>query len=191
VLLGFIYSVRVSDQLVLHMCVPHQLLQTISTTPVYNIVEMSPRHDPSDLSIDQMLDAFESGYNNSAPDQCSILADSSQCVTSFGLDTVASTWYNPGQLPSGFPGTAPLSDTTAGGSFTRVPRPRTLIRSSQFIYSSLHRLCIMQKCRWDENYCRHIVRYWDLYQSHLWYYNRLYNRCCELFHRAEGRCSQS
>lgn len=72
-----------------------------------------------------MLDTFESGYNNSASDQCSILADGDQCVNSFGLDTVASTWYNPGQLPSGYPGTAPLSDTTAGGSLTSAPDPYT------------------------------------------------------------------
>ncbi|KAI7974994.1 hypothetical protein EIK77_006650 [Talaromyces pinophilus] len=84
---------------------------------------MCPHNDLSDLAIDQMLDAFESGYNNSASDQCSILADGNQCVTSFGLDTVASTWYNPGQLPSGFPGTAPLSDTS--GSLTSAPAPYT------------------------------------------------------------------
>lgn len=86
---------------------------------------MCPSNDLSDLAIGQMLDAFESGYNNSASDQCSILADGNQCVSSFSLDTVASTWYNPGHLPSGFPGTAPLSDTTAGGSLTSAPAPYT------------------------------------------------------------------
>lgn len=98
---------------------------TILTNLVYSIVELCPHNDLSDLSIDIMLDTFESGYNNSASDQCSILADGDQCVTSFTLDTVASTWYNPGQLPSGFPGTAPLSDTTAGGSLTNAPAPYT------------------------------------------------------------------
>lgn len=93
--------------------------------PVYSIVEMCPHNDLSDLSIDQMLHAFDFGYNNSASDQCSILANGDQCVSSFGLDTVASTWYNPGQLPSGFPGTAPLSDTTDGGSLTSAPAPYT------------------------------------------------------------------
>lgn len=99
--------------------------QSFLTTAVYSIVELCPHNDLSDLSIDVMLEAFESGYNNTASDQCSILADGAQCVSSFGLDTVASTWYNPGQLPSGYPGTAPLSDTTAGGSLTSAPAPYT------------------------------------------------------------------
>jgi hypothetical protein len=72
-----------------------------------------------------MLDSFEAGYNNSASDQCSILNDGEQCAASFSLDTVASTWYNPGQLPSGYPGTAPLSDTNSGGSITSAPDPYT------------------------------------------------------------------
>jgi hypothetical protein len=72
-----------------------------------------------------MLDSFEAGYNNSASDQCSILTDGEQCAASFSLDTVASTWYNLGQLPSGYPGTAPLSDTNAGGSITSAPNPYT------------------------------------------------------------------
>lgn len=91
----------------------------------YSIVELCPNSDLSDLAIDIMLDSFEAGYNNSASDQCSILSDGEQCVASFSLDTVASTWYNPGQLPSGYPGTAPLSDTTAGGSITSAPAPYT------------------------------------------------------------------
>jgi hypothetical protein len=92
---------------------------------VYSIIELCPHNDLSSLSIDIMLESFESGYNNSASDQCSILADGDQCVSSFSLDTVASTWYNPGQLPSGYPGTAPLSDTTDAGSLTSAPAPYT------------------------------------------------------------------
>ncbi|KAJ5753605.1 uncharacterized protein N7511_007758 [Penicillium nucicola] len=72
-----------------------------------------------------MVETFQLGYNESASDQCSILSDPSQCVSSFTLDTGASTWYNPGQLPSGFPGTAPLSDTTDAGSITSAPDPYT------------------------------------------------------------------
>lgn len=72
-----------------------------------------------------MVDTFQLGYNESASNQCSILSDSQQCVSSFSIDTVASTWYNPGQLPSGFPGTAPLSDTTQHGSLTSAPDPYT------------------------------------------------------------------
>lgn len=71
------------------------------------------------------MEAFESGYNESASNQCEILSDGSQCVTSFSLDTVASTWYNPGELPSGYPGTLPLSDTTDAGSITSSPDPYT------------------------------------------------------------------
>lgn len=72
-----------------------------------------------------MVETFQIGYNESASDQCAILSDPSQCVSSFTLDTGASTWYNPGQLPSGFPGTAPLSDTTDAGSITSAPDPYT------------------------------------------------------------------
>ncbi|KAJ6114898.1 hypothetical protein N7486_000676 [Penicillium sp. IBT 16267x] len=72
-----------------------------------------------------MVQTFQLGYNDSSSDDCSILSDASQCVTSFSLDTGASTWYNPGQLPSGFPGTTPLSDTTDAGSITSAPDPYT------------------------------------------------------------------
>ncbi|KAJ5639605.1 uncharacterized protein N7484_007467 [Penicillium longicatenatum] len=72
-----------------------------------------------------MLETSQSGYNKSASDECSILSEPSQCVSSFTLDTGASTWYNPVQLPSGFPGTAPLSDTTDAGSITSAPDPYT------------------------------------------------------------------
>ncbi|KAJ5888746.1 hypothetical protein N7495_008787 [Penicillium taxi] len=72
-----------------------------------------------------MLDTFKIGYNEPESDECSILSDGSQCVTSFSLDTSASTWYNPGDLPSGYPGTAPLSETTEAGSITSAPDPYT------------------------------------------------------------------
>ncbi|KAJ6127649.1 hypothetical protein N7523_003261 [Penicillium sp. IBT 18751x] len=72
-----------------------------------------------------MVETFQLGYNESASDECSILSDAKQCHTSFTLDTGASTWYNPGHLPSGFPGTAPLSDTTDAGSITSAPGPFT------------------------------------------------------------------
>ncbi|KAJ5115820.1 hypothetical protein N7456_000168 [Penicillium angulare] len=72
-----------------------------------------------------MVETFQLGYNESASDQCSILSDAKECVASFSLDTGASTWYNPGDLPSGFPGTAPLSTTTDEGSLTSAPDPYT------------------------------------------------------------------
>lgn len=72
-----------------------------------------------------MVDTFQLGYSNTASNKCSILSDPDQCINSFSLDTAASTWYNPGQLPSGFPGTAPLSDTTDAGSLTSAPDPYT------------------------------------------------------------------
>ncbi|CRL25362.1 unnamed protein product [Penicillium camemberti] len=92
-----------------------------------NIIETCPHNDLSDLSIDIMVKSFELGYNQSASDNCSILDDDtgSQCISSFSIDSDASTWYNPGQLPSGFPGTAPLSDTTDAGSLTSAPDPYT------------------------------------------------------------------
>ena len=72
-----------------------------------------------------MVETFQLGYNETSSDQCSILSDPQECVASFSLDTGASTWYNPGNLPSGFPGTAPLSDTTDAGSLTSAPDPYT------------------------------------------------------------------
>ncbi|KAJ5888224.1 hypothetical protein N7495_008265 [Penicillium taxi] len=92
---------------------------------VCRFIEECPHNDLSDLSFDTMLESFEAGYNESASDQCSILSDGSQCVASFSLDTAASTWYNPGELPSGYPGTAPLSETTDAGSITSSPDPYT------------------------------------------------------------------
>lgn len=74
-----------------------------------------------------MLKSFELGYNQSVSDNCSILDDDTdtQCISSFPIDSDASTWNNPGQVPSGFPGTAPLSDTTDAGSLTSAPDPYT------------------------------------------------------------------
>ncbi|KGO44532.1 hypothetical protein PEX1_100570 [Penicillium expansum] len=88
-------------------------------------IEWCPHNDLSVLDISTMVDTFKIGYNETGSDQCSILSDPSQCVSSFNLDTGASTWYNPGQLPSGYPGTAPLSDTTDAGSLTQAPDPYT------------------------------------------------------------------
>ncbi|KAJ5652279.1 hypothetical protein N7507_009705 [Penicillium longicatenatum] len=88
-------------------------------------IEWCPNNDLSAIDIDLMVETFQIGYNESASDECSILSEPSQCVSSFTLDTGASTWYNPGQLPSGFPGTAPLSDTTDAGSITSAPDPYT------------------------------------------------------------------
>ncbi|KAJ5909995.1 hypothetical protein N7504_004638 [Penicillium tannophilum] len=88
-------------------------------------IEWCPHNDLSVIDIDLMVETFQLGYNESASDECSILSDPKQCVSSFTLDTGASTWYNPGQLPSGFPGTAPLSDTTDAGSITSAPDPYT------------------------------------------------------------------
>ncbi|KAJ5930489.1 hypothetical protein N7466_005982 [Penicillium verhagenii] len=86
---------------------------------------MCPHNDLTDIDIDLMVETFQSGYNESASDDCSILSNPEQCVSSFTLDTLASTWYNPGQLPSGFPGTEPLSTTTDAGSLTSAPDPYT------------------------------------------------------------------
>jgi hypothetical protein len=96
------------------------------TFSMHSIIDTCPHNDLSDLPIDIMLNSFEGGYNLSASDQCSVLSDGtgSQC-TSFNFDTYATKWYNPGQLPSGFPGTASLSETTAGGSLTSAPEPYT------------------------------------------------------------------
>ncbi|KAJ5918294.1 hypothetical protein N7454_010669 [Penicillium verhagenii] len=86
---------------------------------------MCPHNDLTPIDIDLMVETFQSGYNESASDDCSILSNPEQCVSSFTLDTLASTWYNPGQLPSGFPGTEPLSTTTDAGSLTSAPDPYT------------------------------------------------------------------
>ncbi|KAJ5288999.1 hypothetical protein N7478_002029 [Penicillium angulare] len=88
-------------------------------------IEWCPHNDLSFIAIDTMVETFQIGYNESASDQCSILSDPKECVASFSLDTGASTWYNPGDLPSGFPGTAPLSTTTDAGSLTSAPDPYT------------------------------------------------------------------
>ncbi|KAJ5769059.1 hypothetical protein N7520_003618 [Penicillium odoratum] len=92
-----------------------------------NIIQACPHNDLSGLSIDTWISSLQFGYNESASDDCSILDDGtgSQCKASFTFESEATTWYNPGQLPSGFPGTAPLSDTTNAGSLTVAPEPYT------------------------------------------------------------------
>ncbi|KAJ5623055.1 hypothetical protein N7490_011660 [Penicillium lividum] len=99
----------------------------LDSSVLSNIIQACPHNDLSALSIDTWIESFQFGYNESASDDCSILDDGtgSQCMASFTFESEATTWYNPGQLPSGYPGTAPLSDTTDAGSLTVAPEPYT------------------------------------------------------------------
>lgn len=88
----------------------------LTRVPGGSVYDICPHNDLSELGISSLINEREMAYNNSFSDKCSVLAQPAQCST-FSIETHATTFVNPGALPSGFPGTEPLSNT-GGGSIT-------------------------------------------------------------------------
>lgn len=95
----------------------HAILHHTPEVTRDSLYEICPHNDLSLTGIGDILDSLLGAYNETASDGCSVLADgASACQATYSIDTAATTFYNPGVLPSGFPGTEPLSDL--GGSIT-------------------------------------------------------------------------
>ena len=73
-------------------------------------MNVCPANDISVILSNDTIASFAS-TNPDSGDNCAILEnDPSQCSETYSADIYGTSWVNPGALPTGFPGTAPLSD---------------------------------------------------------------------------------
>ncbi|KAJ7635810.1 hypothetical protein DFH06DRAFT_1100396 [Mycena polygramma] len=96
------------------------------SAPISNIIHTCPKSDLSLLSVSTLIQSLAKDAQQDSPDSCkSALGSNNTCASQFNITIDdGATYLNPAALPSGVPGSEPLS--TLSGSVTTLPGPQTI-----------------------------------------------------------------